>query len=115
MLTKSLIAAFAAIALAVAAPGAGATIAKPRPLATSPTASHAASPPCVRFTHPGGNSVQEEGADTDPDHGGDSDPDPDVDSPVDQDPGTDTDAGTGPNTGTSDPNEPDPDLGECPQ
>jgi hypothetical protein len=115
MLTKALIAALAAIALAVAAPAAGATIAKSRPLTTSTAAAHASSTPCVTLTRAGVISAQEEGADTDPDRGPETDPDPDVDSPIDQDPRTDTDADTGPNTGTSDPNEPDPDLGECEQ
>jgi hypothetical protein len=98
---------------------AGATIAKPRPLATSTAAAHSASKPCVTLTRPGVILAQEEGADPDPDRGPERDPDPDEDSPVDQDPGTDAD--TGPNTGESDPGpyepgESDPDdLGECEQ
>ena len=119
MLTKALVAALAAIALAVAAPAAGATIAKPRPVGTS-TAAYAAKAPCVTLIRPGVLSVQEEGADTDPDRGPESDPDPDEDSPVDQNPGEDTDADSGPNTGTSDnpwePGTSNPDgSGECEQ
>ena len=117
MLTKALIAALAALALAVVAPAAGAATVKPRPAATLSAAASAPTSGCLTITRV--IRANQEGVDPAPDTD-DTGTGPDVDSPVDQDPGTDTDADTGPNTGTSDnpwePGESDPDdLGECEQ
>jgi hypothetical protein len=115
MLTKALIAALVAVALAVVAPSAGAATVKPRPTATLSAAS-APTSGCLTIKHV--ILANEEGADVDPDS--EPETDADEDPPVDQDPGRDTDADSGPNTGTSDnpwePGESHPDgLDECEQ
>jgi hypothetical protein len=118
MLTKALIAALAAIALAVVAPTAGAKTVKPRPAVTLSAAASAPKSGCLTITRV--ILANQEGVDPDPDNDSDEDGDRDQDSGADSDPGTDTDADSGPNTGESDPGpwEPptsDPDENECEQ
>jgi hypothetical protein len=114
MLTKALIAALVAIALAVVAPAAGAATVKPKAAATHSAAASAPKSDCLTITRV---ILGQEGADPDPD---DDEPlEPDVDSSGDEDPGRDTDADTGPDTRTSDnpwePGESNPDGDECEQ